>query len=42
MIRKILCPTDFSSHSRVGVASAISLAQAGQTELVLFHATSFP
>ena len=42
MIRKILCPTDFSSHSRAGVASAISLAQASRAELVFFHATPFP
>lgn len=42
MIRKILCPTDFSGNSKVGIAYAISLARENRAELVLFHVTSFP
>ncbi len=40
MIRKILCPTDFSSHSKASIAYAISLAQENQAELLFLHVTS--
>ena len=42
MIRKILCPTDLSANSKVGIAYAISAAREREAELVIFHATSFP
>jgi nucleotide-binding universal stress UspA family protein len=40
MIRKILCPTNFSSHSKAGIAYAISLAQENSAELLFFHVSS--
>jgi len=40
MIRKILCPTDFSSHSKAGIAYAISLAQENSAELLFLHVDS--
>jgi len=40
MIRKILCPTDFSSHSKAGIAYAISLAQENCAELLFLHVDS--
>ena len=40
MIRKILCPTDFSSHSKAGIAYAISLAQENSAELLFLHVNS--
>ncbi len=40
MIRKILCPTDFSSHSRAGISYAISLAQDNSAELLFLHVDS--
>ncbi|HEX9879952.1 MAG TPA: universal stress protein [Candidatus Binatia bacterium] len=42
MIRKILCPVDFSSQCKAGVAYAISLAQQNHAELVFLHVTSIP
>ena len=42
MIRKILCPVDFSSQSKAGVAYAISLAQQNHAELVFLHVTAIP
>ena len=42
MIRKILCPVDFSNQSKAGVAYAISLAQQNHAELVFLHVTSIP
>ena len=40
MIRKILCPTDYSSHSKAGIAYAISLAQENSAELLFLHVSS--
>ena len=40
MIRKILCPTGFSSHSKAGIAYAISLAQENSAELLFLHVDS--
>ncbi len=42
MIRKILCPVDFSSESRAGMAYAISLAQQNHAELVFLHVAAIP
>ncbi|HXG49896.1 MAG TPA: universal stress protein [candidate division Zixibacteria bacterium] len=42
MKRKILCPTDFSAHSRAGIACAALLAATTGAELLLFHVTRFP
>ncbi|NIO06982.1 MAG: universal stress protein [Deltaproteobacteria bacterium] len=42
MIRKILCPVDFSSESKAGVAYAISLAQQNHAELVFLHVAEIP
>ncbi len=42
MIRKILCPVDFSSQSKAGVAYAISLAQQNHAELVFLHVATIP
>ena len=42
MIRKILCPVDFSSESKAGVAYAISLAQQNHAELVFLHVAAIP
>jgi len=42
MIRKILCPVDFSSQSKAGVAYAISLAQQNHAELVFLHVAAIP
>ncbi len=42
MIRKILCPVDFSSQSKAGVAYAISLAQQNHAELVFLHVAGIP
>lgn len=40
MIRKILCPTDYSSHSKAGIAYAIALAQENSAELLFLHVSS--
>ncbi len=40
MIRKILCPTDYSSHSKAGIAYAISLARENNAELLILHVSS--
>ncbi len=40
MIRKILYPTDYSSHSKAGIAYAISLAQENSAELLFLHVSS--
>ena len=40
MIRKILCPTDYSSHSKAGIAYAISLAQENSAELLFLHVSA--
>ena len=42
MIRRILCPTDLTAHSKDGVSYAFSLAQKNRAQLIVFHATSFP
>ena len=42
MIRKILCPVDFSSQSKAGVAYAISLAQQNHADLVFLHVAAIP
>lgn len=42
MIRKILCPVDFSSESKAGIAYAISLAQQNHAELVFLHVAAIP
>lgn len=36
-IRTILCPTDLSANSRVGLAYAIALARHHEAELVIYH-----
>ena len=40
MIRKLLCPIDYSSYSKAGVAYAISLAQKNSAELLFLHVSS--
>ncbi len=40
MIRKILCPIDYSSHSKAGIVYAISLAQENSAELLFLHVSS--
>ena len=40
MIRKILCPIDYSSHSKAGIAYAISLSQENSAELLFLHVSS--
>lgn len=40
MIRKILCPIDYSSHLKAGIAYAISLAQENSAELLFLHVSS--
>ena len=42
LVTKILCPTDLSIHSSVGIAYGISLARENQAELVVLYVTSFP
>jgi universal stress protein A len=42
MIRRILCPTDLTVHSKDGVTYAFSLAQRNGAQLIVFHTTSFP
>jgi len=42
MIRKVLCPVDFSSQSKAGVAYAISLAQQNHADLVFLHVAAIP
>ncbi len=42
MIRKILCPVDFPSESKAGVAYAISLAKQNHAELVFLHVAAIP
>lgn len=42
MIRKILCPVDFSHACKAGVAYAISLAQQNHAELVFLHVATVP
>jgi nucleotide-binding universal stress UspA family protein len=41
-IRKILCATDLSENSKVGVAYAVSLARESRAELVFFYVAPNP
>jgi len=38
-IKRILCPTDLSAHSRKAVRYAMALARAHEAELIFFHCT---
>jgi len=42
MIQRILCPTNFTEESKTGIAYALSVAKENGSQLVIFHATSFP
>jgi universal stress protein A len=42
MIRRILCPIDFTESSRDSVGFALHLAEENRAQLIVFHATSFP
>jgi hypothetical protein len=42
MIQRILCPTNLTEASKTGIAYALSVAKENGSQLVIFHATSFP
>lgn len=42
MIQRILCPTSFTEESKTAIAYALSVAKENSSQLVIFHATSFP
>ena len=42
MIQRILCPTNFTSKSKAGLAYALSLAKENNAQVIMFHATAFP
>jgi nucleotide-binding universal stress UspA family protein len=42
MIQRILCPTNFTENSKIGVAYALSLARENNAQVIFSHATAFP